>query len=242
MKRKIILLLVPVLCLPGLCHAQLGQAPREPGRERGLGFKEAWENADKDRDSVISKEEFNALSRIQNLPDAKRAALFNRLDKDSDGKLSRREIGRMGKPSEGERPSFKRLWELDADESGSLSLEEFKLGEFAKKLPADKQMKVFNHLDTDGDGMITPKDRPKPPHSRPEGNHRPMPEDQPVRPQGINRKLDTNGDGALSFEEFRVGLTTKDLTEDQQEDRFELLDRNKDQKLSSEDFPLIGEQ
>ena len=61
-----------------------------------------------------------------------------------------------------------------------------------------------------------------------------MPADEPAR---INKKLDTNGDGALSFEEFRLGPAMKNLTEDQQEDRFELLDRNHDQKISPEDFP-----
>jgi hypothetical protein len=69
-----------------------------------------------------------------------------------------------------------------------------------------------------------------------------MPEDHPEKPQGINRKLDANGDGALSFEEFRAGPAMKDLTEDQQEDRFELLDRNKDLKLGPEDFPPPPEQ
>ncbi len=247
MKRKIIHLLASGLLLPSLCHAEPG--PRRPGpppqdsnAERGPGFKEAWKNADRDGDGLISKEEFNTLSRIQNLPDAKRRALFNRLDKDADGKLSRREIGSLGKPAEGERPPFKRLWELDTDQSRGISLEEFKLGEFARKLPPDKQMKIFNRLDSDGDGVITSKDRPQPPHARPEGKRRPMPEEQPEKPQGINRKLDTNGDGSLSFEEFRIGPAVKGLTEDQQEDRFELLDRNRDQRLSPEDFPAMPEQ
>jgi len=247
MKRKIIHLLASGLFLPALCHAEPGPRrpgtpPQEPGAERGPGFRAAWKDADKDGDGLISKEEFNSIPRVQNLPDAKRQALFNRLDKDADGKLSRPEIGRMGKPADGERPHFKRLWELDVDKSGGISFEEFKLGEFARKLPAEKQLKVFNRLDTDGDGMITLKDRPQPPHLRPEGKQRPMPEDHPEKPQGINRKLDANGDGALSFEEFRVGPAMKNLTEDQQEDRFELLDRNKDQKLGPEDFPPPPEQ
>jgi Ca2+-binding EF-hand superfamily protein len=81
--------------------------------------------------------------------------------------------------------------------------------------------------------VITPKDKPQP-------FKRPKKEDggpQEKGPDGINRKLDTNGDGALSFEEFRAGPAMKDLSEDAQEERFEALDRNDDLKISPEDFP-----
>ena len=71
-------------------------------------------------------------------------------------------------------------------------------------------------------------------HTTADHPHPPPPQDSMVR---INRKLDVNGDGSLSFEEFRVGPAVKNLTEDEQEDRFELLDRNGDQKISPEDFP-----
>ena len=128
---------------------------------------------------------------------------------------------------------MKRLWELDADKSGGISLAEFKAGEVFKKLPPEKQDAVFHRLDTDGDGVITPKDKPEPPFRRPKKEG----EGGEKGPDQINRKLDTNADGALSFEEFRVGPAVKNLTEDQQEERFEALDRNGDLKISSEDFP-----
>jgi len=41
----------------------------------------------------------------------------------------------------------------------------------------------------------------------------------------------------LAFAEFRVGPAVKDLTEDEQERRFELLDRSGDLKISRDDFP-----
>ena len=90
--------------------------------------------------------------------------------------------------------------------------------------------------------MITPKDKPSPPFKNPDGKPHSKRGDEDCPDEAektgqINRKLDLDGDGSLSFEEFRKGPALKNLTEDQQEERFELIDRNKDHKLSPEDFP-----
>lgn len=248
------------MLLPAVCLAQPGEPPKgPPPEEKGdkgaqqRAMMEAWKNADKDHDGFISKEEFDAMPRILNLPGEKRAGIFARLDKNGDGKLATDELGRMGKPRDGQ--PMKRLWELDADKSGGISFEEFKAGQVFMKLPPERQEKVFKRLDTDGDGLITPKDKPEPPFKHGEGREgkdgkRPDRPDRPgddddgaprkpdgMKPDVINRKLDTNGDGALTFEEFRAGNAVKNLTEDEQEDRFELLDRNGDLKISPEDFP-----
>ena len=134
---------------------------------------------------------------------------------------------------------MQRLWELDADKSGGISFEEFKLGQLFIKLSPERQQEVFRRLDSDGDGVVSPKDRPQMPFKHPDGpGGRPLGKpDAAEGPGRINLKLDTNGDGALSFEEFRVGPAVKDLTEDEQEDRFNLLDRNGDLKISPADFP-----
>jgi Ca2+-binding EF-hand superfamily protein len=50
------------------------------------------------------------------------------------------------------------------------------------------------------------------------------------------RQLDGNGDGSVSFEEFRKAPPVRELGEDEQERRFMALDRNKDHKLGPEDL------
>lgn len=210
----------------------------EKGERRGQPrhLMEAWKLADTNHDGFLSKAEFDAMPRLVNLPEEKRENLFKRLDKDNDGQLSRDELGVFGKPRGGHDQPMKRLWELDSDKSGGISFEEFKAGQLFMKLPPAKQETVFSRLDTDGDRMITPKDRPQAPfkHKKKQDGKHP---DDGGEVDHVNRKLDLNGDGALSFEEFRAGPAVKDLTEDQQEDRFELLDRNRDQKISPEDVP-----
>jgi Ca2+-binding EF-hand superfamily protein len=242
--------------VPALCLAEIEPPAPEslkvpPRNEKGnpnrpkRGFFELWQAADADRDSFISKTEFDSMPRIQKLPAEKRDQLFRRLDKDSDNKLCREELLRFGKPRGGQpQPPMKRLWELDADKSGGISFEEIKAGQLFMKLPPEKQQAVFDRLDTDRNGVITPQDRPDAPFKRPDGKHKPNRPGGPLTeheggPGQINRKLDVNGDGSLSFEEFQAGPAVKDLDEDEQEDRFERLDKNGDQKLTPEDFPPL---
>lgn len=240
------------MLLPAVALAQsppLRQAQSKEGREarraQMKSFAEAWKLADADGDGSISQAEFSKMPKILELPEEKRGQLFQRLDKDADGKLSREEISRFGRPH-GEGAPMKRLWELDADRSGGISFTEFQGGQVFKKLPPERQQEVFKRLDTDGDGVITPKDRPEP-HARRDGKPRPGGE-RPYRgggdstPQGINRTLDSDGDGALTFEEFRASPVLRGLSEDEQEDRFELIDRNKDLRLTNEDFQAAPEK
>jgi EF-hand domain pair/EF hand len=153
--------------------------------------------------------------------------------------LQHDELAQMMKPFDGKMGGLPHLMGLDTDKSGGISFEEFKQSEFFSKIPAERQKIVFGRLDTDSDGQITPKDRPQP-HFRGQDRegHPPRPDkDESDKMERVNRKLDLDGDGALTFEEFRAGPAVKNLTEDEQEDRFELLDRNHDLKISPEDFP-----
>ena len=220
---------------------------REDRGERGerggdRGFK-GWKKADTDGNDVISREEFAAMPRIQQLPEDKRDNIFKRLDKNGDNVLSQDELRMMGGPPHQHREAMLKFKELDTDGSGGVSLEELKAGELFKKLPPEKQEALFKRLDTDGDGQITVKDRPEPPEKgkpRPDRPDRPDKMDRPERQRDPKRMLkdwDEDGDGALSFEEFRKAPPHRDLGEDEQEDRFEALDKNSDKKLDASDFP-----
>jgi Ca2+-binding EF-hand superfamily protein len=218
-----------------------GPGDRE-GRQGGgqRQFAETWKSADKDKDGFISTQEFGGMPRLRNLPEDKRANLFKRLDKSGDGRLSREELSRIARPHDGQGPPMQRLWELDADKSGGVSFQEFKVGKVFGKLPPQKQQALFRRLDRDGDGMISPKDRPKPPFRPEAGKERqdgPAPAAKRDQPRHLIRQFDRDGDAALTFDEFRQWPAVKSLTEDQQEDRFMELDKNRDLKLTREDFP-----
>ena len=231
-----------------------GERPPRGGGGGGRDFEKGWKQADTDGNGTISRSEFDAMPRIQKLPEEKREHIFKRLDKNADGILSNEEM-KMDRPREGGREAMMRFRQLDTDGSGGISLDEMKVGDLFKKLPPDKQEALFARLDTDGDGQITVKDRPGPPigpDGKPERPDRPdkmdkgdRPErpdkmdkgDRPRDPRRMLRDFDENKDGALSFEEFRNAPPNKNLTEDEQEDRFEALDKNSDKKLDETDFP-----
>ncbi len=234
MKTTPVSILLAGILLPTLGLAQAPDANKDRKLDR-KAFFEAWKAADLDKDGFISKQEYEALPRIQNLPVEKRAGLFTRLDKDADGQLSAQELSQFKNHGESGDKPMKRLWELDLDKSGGISFEEYQKGQFVAKLPADKQKALFKRLDTDGDAAITPKDRPEPsPRNRP--GQGPSPESPPATAEQIVHKLDTDQDGLLSFAEFRLGYSMRNLTEDEQEKRFDKVDANKDLKISIEEL------
>ncbi|MCP5543916.1 MAG: EF-hand domain-containing protein [Akkermansiaceae bacterium] len=228
-------------------------APKRP-------MVDAWKHADADRDGFLTKEEFSELGRVRNLADEKRDRLFTRLDKNGDGRIGR---GELGAPPRGnkkpEKRALPRLWELDSDKSGSVSFEEFRVGKPFAKLPESRIEKVFERLDTNGDGVISPADRPDAPDSKKDvkrkkkvdkkaekkadkkpGKKSGRKADAARHPQSILQSLDVDQDGAVSFEEYRKGPEVRNLGEDEQEDRFMKLDRNGDLKLTAQDFAQDG--
>lgn len=223
------------------------ERPSPPGEDRRGAPRqpmEFWKHADTNADGKITREEFLALPRISNLPEDKRDMFFKRLDKNSDGSVSIEELRIMNQGErEGGPNGMPRLPELDADHSGGVSLQEYKAAPFVQKLPVERQEALFKRLDRDGDGQITPKDRPE----RPDGPPR-RPDGGDFRPDGggdmdlrlMLKKLDSNADGAVTFDEYQKAPFAGRLGEDALEDRFEKLDRNGDKKLTAEDAPEPG--
>ncbi|MEP2774410.1 MAG: EF-hand domain-containing protein [Luteolibacter sp.] len=162
---------------PGREHPRGGEGRPEmrDGREGKEGKRgphmappdEMFRQMDTDGDGNISKQEFFASPRLERLPEDKRGVIFDRLDGNADGQISREEIRRMRDDAERKvREGFRKL---DVDGSGGLNFEEFSQGEFFGKLPEDRRRQIFERMDTDGSGEITAEDRPEgpPPHKRP---------------------------------------------------------------------------
>ncbi|HEY8991172.1 MAG TPA: EF-hand domain-containing protein [Luteolibacter sp.] len=206
-----------------------GEKPDGPPWNDPEREAEFWKKFDTDHNGAISREEFFALPRIAKLPEERRVRIFERLDKDHDGSLSKEEIQEMRRGPGGMRRGMPPLERLDTDHSGGVSLEEFKAAPFVQKLPVERQEEMFHRLDTDGDGQITPKDRP--PHPEGEGERRPWDGSR------LFKRLDADGDGGVSFEEFQKAPFIARLSEDEQEKRFQELDRNGDKKLTEDEMP-----
>lgn len=139
----------------GSFHRADKPKPHQPG--------EMFRRLDKDKDGVISLEEFAASPRISTLEKEKQEILFTRLDENGNGKLSPKEIHLNKKSDEARRKEFR---ELDTDDSRGLSFEEMSKGEFFSRLPEEKRREIFARMDTNGDGEVNRKDKPERPGLR----------------------------------------------------------------------------
>ncbi len=226
------------LLAPLAAHAQSG--PRE-GRPERPSFDEMWQRYDVDGDGYLSQEEFNAMRRVARLDDDQRQRLFNRLDKDGDGRISREELREMRRGRDagrhGHRAGMRRLMELDTDGSGGVSLEEFRAAEMFANVPPERVEALFHRLDTDGDGEITPRDRPELPPMMRRGDGPGQPRERSHR--RIFDHLDADGSGTLGFEEFSAMRGMARLDEEEKKSLFRRLDADGDGQLSFEEFSKL---
>jgi Ca2+-binding EF-hand superfamily protein len=200
----------------------------------GNGGGERWKSADANADGMVSYEEFGNMPRIVALPEERRRAVFKRLDRNGDAMLQKVEIWkdpRMETGSGGKEMGRNQLWQLDADQSRSISYAEFSAGRMIAKLPEQRRKAMFDRLDTDHSGEISESDKPVHP---PKSNKAAKGRKSDARTDIWS--LDKNKDTAISFDEFCKGRTYALLSEDEQEDRFEALDKNKDLVITRADF------
>jgi Ca2+-binding EF-hand superfamily protein len=159
--------------LSSLVTGQVERGPEEPmplregDRRRHLvGKEEMFKRMDRDGDGMITKREFFASPRIEQLSEEQRNALFGRLDRDKDGSISSEEIRMLRQQAE--RRVGDDFRKLDVDKNGSVNFDEFCKGKFISKLPEEKRRQIFKRMDTDGNGVIDGADRPKGPPGKPE--------------------------------------------------------------------------
>jgi len=109
----------------------------------------------------------------------------------------------------------------DRNKDGKISFEEFGSTRKTAALEEEGRRRLFNHLDKNKDGTITPNELPKA-----------MP--RPVRDSDLNRN------GRISFEEFRQNERLKGVSEERIKAMFARMDRDNDRSLTPQDFRRRG--
>ncbi|MGE9268525.1 MAG: EF-hand domain-containing protein [Verrucomicrobiales bacterium] len=116
------------------------------------------------------------------------------------------------------------LKEHDLDGDGIVVFEEFGKGGRVKDLDEKTQREIFARFDKDGNGRL---DREELLKIKPRKHGR----------KDFFRKLDTNKDRKISFEEFRASERMQKLEEEKIREIFARMDRNDDGFLDHEDRP-----
>ena len=138
-------------------------------REGGMGDRR-HRPFDPNGDGKVSFEEFQKNPRIAELPIERKREIFNRMDRNGDGFLDRRDGrpggpgGPGGRPPRGKMPPF---GDLDEDKNGSVSFEEFRKSPRMKDQNEDQQEDAFEKIDRNGNGEIEKDEFPR--GSRPGG-------------------------------------------------------------------------
>lgn len=237
-----LLLLIPTMSLAE--DEQKNGAPNPKPRIERPAFL-AWKKIDANQDGRLSYDEFIKLERVGQIPADKQKLIFERLDKNADGNIQPNELQFM--PDQDKRqPMLPNLREIDTNQDMQVSFEEFVKSPVVSRFPEERQRKIFEKLDQNGDGFLSPKDRPDGMHKkRPffpkkdgalehDENRDPKPQLRDIRL--LWQEIDTNQDEKLSFSEFQHAPVVKHLGEDAQEDRFELIDKDRDSFISRDEW------
>jgi Ca2+-binding EF-hand superfamily protein len=215
---------IRIQLVAGLLWAGLAVAAwAEPGEGRERGgenpkrdyFGHMLRGLDKDGDGSISFAEFAAGGRVSRLPEEHQRRLFDRLDKNGDGQIRRNEIPReAGKIVP---------WQFDADKNGKVTFEEFRKNPRVAKLPEERQQEIFDRMDRNGDGVLSPRD----------GGGRLPGGKVPPSPLA---SLDTDGNDSISLEEFQSNPRLKDQPVEARNKAFRKLDRDGSGELERKEW------
>jgi len=212
---KLLRLIMSALALstPGLLSKETEHPPKQ------ANFQKRLLALDSDRSGTVSLEEFQLNPRLERATPEQRKKLFQRFDKNSDGQIQSSEI---------QRPHHKKNHPpFDWKAHGPVNFKEFTALPRISKLPVNMQERLFKRLDRNADGIVDKQD------IRKNKGHR-----EPSRRLLKERfkKLDTNQDQSLSFDEFFAAPFSQKLGEDRAEILFEKIDKNNDTILSSEEY------
>jgi Ca2+-binding EF-hand superfamily protein len=249
--------LIALLALP--LHAQENEGTPRPNEARDDRKDERrrpmehWKKADLNNDHKISKDEFLQLPRISQLPADKQDKLFSHLDKNQNGILEITELApKNGAPQgdgtpgeEFKRRAMPRIAEMDKNGDRKISYEEFIQGEMISKLPEERRRKIFDNMDRNKDGFLSPEDGspPREGFRRPDGNQdRQQGNPQRPNPERLFNAMDTTQDKVIDFTEFSQSPIAMNRDEDALEDMFERIDANKDHKIDAAEWKNHSEK
>lgn len=189
-------------------------SPHKERKSRKDPFKivdSFFKKHDANGDGVVDFAEFQAGERAKDLDEKVQQKIFDRFDKNGDGKLERREMIHVKNPrGSGVRDFFRKL---DTNHDKKISFEEFKASERMKKLEEKKVREIFDRMDRNKDGVLDHHDRPPRSRSGSKKGGEPInreefgkaPWHQKLSEEEIDRRFaerDKNGDGKLDKSEL----------------------------------------
>ena len=195
---------------------------KRKGPPRPEAFLKAF---DSNADGTVSRAEFDAGERTSTLSEETRDKIFQRLDKDSDGFISSKELKGM-KPKRG------RDLLASADQNGDqkISKDEFAAHPPFEKLTEERRSELFERLDRNSDGFLDGKDG---------GRHGPR--GWKLFPRLKMKELDLDESETLSWEEFQKAPMLLNLPEKGKRQVFDRIDSDESGELSAEEIRAHGE-
>lgn len=213
----------------GSHRGERGERGGGRGRSEGAHADSFLRTHDGNADSEVTFDEFRVSKKIVNMSEEGKKRIFDHLDKNKDGRITRAELPGGAGPGGGGP-----VWQ-DRNRDGKVSFEEFAADGRLRESTPEGRRALFSRLDSDGDGFLTQKDfRNRPPGTRPWDRRRPSLDPERVKP------LDKNEDGSLSYEEWKESPRLKEFPEERTKEWFERLDRNGDGLLNKQDAPEGG--
>lgn len=148
-------LVLTLTLVHSLAFAKPPQQQGEPARPRpsqaAKNSSQFFERLDSDKNGTIEFEEFSNNPRLARATSEQQQTLFNRLDKNQDGKLSRNEV----------KPPNARKHPIQWLRNGPIDYETFAKRPQIVKLQEKHRRRLFQRLDRNSDGVLDKKDTPR---------------------------------------------------------------------------------